>query len=170
MAKEPTRAAVSKAWVMLQQAAVMQQTAVDARLRSAGLNWSRAAVLAVLRAHGPQPMRSLARYLLIQNQSLTDLIDRLERAGLVERTRHPTDRRVVLVALTAAGTAAAAVADTALAEVAATVLAGAAPADVTHLTALLAQVRDRTAETAGIPTPHFRYATETLALRGDPAA
>jgi DNA-binding MarR family transcriptional regulator len=81
MVKEPTHAAVSQAWVLVQQAAAMLQTAVDARRRSHGLNWSRAAVLAVLRTHGPQPMRSLARYLLMQTQSLTDLVDRLERAG-----------------------------------------------------------------------------------------
>lgn len=166
MAKELTGAAVSQAWVMVQQAAVMLQAAVDARLRSEGLNWSRAAVLAVLRTHGPQPMRSLARYLLMQTQSLTDLVDRLERAGLVERTRHPTDRRVVLVALTEAGTAAATVADTALAEVAATVFGTVTEPELAPLHALLSGMRDAAAAVAGMPADHFSYATDTLALRG----
>ena len=34
---------------------------------------------------------------------MTSRIDRLEKAGLIERRKHPSDRRGVLVALTSAG-------------------------------------------------------------------
>ncbi len=51
----------------------------------------------------PLPMGELAADLGIEPPNLTTLIDGLERAGLVERKAHPTDRRVLLVVDTAAG-------------------------------------------------------------------
>jgi DNA-binding MarR family transcriptional regulator len=167
---EPTPNDIAQAGLLVQQAAQMLQAAVDARLRAAHLNWLRATVLAVLGRHGPQPMQALARYQLLQSPSLSTLVDRMEQAGLVERTRHPTDRRVVLVALTAAGTDAAAVADTALAEVAATVFGTVTEPELVQLRALLSGVRDAAAAVAGMPPDHFTYATHTLALRAAPAA
>lgn len=51
----------------------------------------------------PLPMGELAADLGVDPPNLTALIDGLERAGLVERKAHPTDRRVLLVVDTAAG-------------------------------------------------------------------
>ncbi|HET7310881.1 MAG TPA: MarR family transcriptional regulator [Mycobacteriales bacterium] len=45
----------------------------------------------------------LGRALLLSSGAMTNRIDRLEAAGLVERVRDPRDRRGVLVALTDAG-------------------------------------------------------------------
>jgi len=45
----------------------------------------------------------LGRALLLSSGAMTNRIDRLETAGLVERVRDPRDRRGVLVALTDAG-------------------------------------------------------------------
>ena len=42
----------------------------------------------------------IARYLGISTASTTALIDRLEQSGHVARTRHPTDRRSVIVSAT----------------------------------------------------------------------
>jgi DNA-binding MarR family transcriptional regulator len=42
----------------------------------------------------------ISRHLGISSASTTALIDRLERAGMVERVSHPTDRRSILVAAT----------------------------------------------------------------------
>ncbi|CAI9387038.1 MarR family transcriptional regulator [Microbacterium sp. T2.11-28] len=42
----------------------------------------------------------ISRHLGISSASTTALIDRLERAGMVERISHPTDRRSILVAAT----------------------------------------------------------------------
>ena len=53
----------------------------------------------------PMPMRELATLLGVDPPNLTTVVDELERAGLVERQAHPTDRRVKLVAATAAGAA-----------------------------------------------------------------
>jgi DNA-binding MarR family transcriptional regulator len=63
-------------------------------------------VLASLRRSGPDYRRTagqLAEIGLISSGGITQRIDRLERAGLVERTKDPTDRRVVYIQLTEAG-------------------------------------------------------------------
>jgi DNA-binding MarR family transcriptional regulator len=57
--------------------------------------------------HGPQSVSLLADELAISASAITQLADRLERAGLVERTREGvSDRRQRLLRLTAAGEAA----------------------------------------------------------------
>ena len=49
----------------------------------------------------PMPMGELAALLGVDPPNLTTVVDDLERAGLVERQAHPTDRRAKLVAATA---------------------------------------------------------------------
>lgn len=44
---------------------------------------------------------AISRYLGISSASTTALLDRLERAGTLERVSHPTDRRSVLITPTA---------------------------------------------------------------------
>ena len=51
-------------------------------------------------------MRDLGRAVVISKSGLTGLVDRMQRAGLVERSGDPDDRRVTHVTLTAAGAAA----------------------------------------------------------------
>lgn len=51
----------------------------------------------------PRPMRDLAHCLGISESSATAAVDRLVKAGLVERSSDPNDRRVVLAALSPAG-------------------------------------------------------------------
>ena len=63
-------------------------------------------VLATLRRSGePYALMPTALYesAMISSGGMTSRIDRLEKAGLIERRKHPSDRRGVLVALTAAG-------------------------------------------------------------------
>jgi DNA-binding MarR family transcriptional regulator len=48
-------------------------------------------------------MRDLGRAVVISKSGLTGLVDRMQRAGLVERGGDPGDRRVVHVTLTPAG-------------------------------------------------------------------
>jgi DNA-binding MarR family transcriptional regulator len=52
-----------------------------------------------LEADGPLTQRQLGDRLLLTSGAMTMLVDRLERAGLVERRGHPHDRRAVLVEL-----------------------------------------------------------------------
>ena len=58
-----------------------------------------------LGAEGPLTMGELARRVGITEKTITGLVDRLERAGLVERERDTADRRVVRVRLTGQGEA-----------------------------------------------------------------
>jgi DNA-binding MarR family transcriptional regulator len=66
-------------------------------------------------ARRPMPMSELASLLTVDPPNLTPVVDDLERAGLVERQPHPTDRRVKLVVATPEGTALAQTADEILA-------------------------------------------------------
>ncbi|KIQ06028.1 MULTISPECIES: MarR family transcriptional regulator [Pseudomonas] len=63
-------------------------------------------LLATLRRSGePYALMPTALYesAMISSGGMTSRIDRLEKAGLIERRRHPSDRRGILVALTPAG-------------------------------------------------------------------
>jgi DNA-binding MarR family transcriptional regulator len=57
----------------------------------------------LLAAAGPLPVGELATAAGVSAPTATRMLDCLERDGLVERSRREDDRRVVLVALTAAG-------------------------------------------------------------------
>jgi DNA-binding MarR family transcriptional regulator len=59
-------------------------------------------LLGILRDREPS-MLDLARHLDLEKSSVTGLIDRAERRGLVERVPSPRDGRAVHVRLTAAG-------------------------------------------------------------------
>ncbi|MGP3923921.1 MarR family winged helix-turn-helix transcriptional regulator [Streptomyces sp. 8N616] len=60
---------------------------------------------ALLATEDPAPMRRIADHLHAEPSNVTAIIDRLEHRGLVERHPDPGDRRVKLVAATAAGRA-----------------------------------------------------------------
>lgn len=60
-------------------------------------------VLALLEGHGPLAMSKLAEALDISVASMTGVIDRMEKRGLVERSHDADDRRVVLVHPAAGG-------------------------------------------------------------------
>jgi len=71
-----------------------------------GLTWGEYLVLAALRRAGPPyRMNPTALYgsVILSSGGMTKRLDRLERAGLVERLPDPTDRRGRLVALTDRG-------------------------------------------------------------------
>ena len=78
---------------------------VDAALRDLGLNFARYEVLVLLHfsRRGSLPMGKMGARLMIHPTSVTNLVDRLEEAGLVRRTAHPSDRRTTLAAITPAG-------------------------------------------------------------------
>ena len=72
----------------------------------AGLQSGEFDVLATLRRSGEPYMLSPTRLYeatMISSGGMTDRLDRLERAGLVERRPDPRDRRGKLIALTEAG-------------------------------------------------------------------
>ena len=52
---------------------------------------------------GESPILAIRQRLRLSPSTLTSLADRLERDGYLERRRHPTDRRTVVLALTPLG-------------------------------------------------------------------
>lgn len=83
-------------------ATVAQRTQVLADL---GLSVSDTRGLNSLQTDAGRTMSSLAREWTCDASTATWMVDRLERKGLAERRRHPTDRRAILVFLTDAGAA-----------------------------------------------------------------
>lgn len=73
-------------------------------LSTAGeLSLPAAAVLARLVREGPSRLTDLAAGEAVAQPTMTQLVGRLERDGLVHRTSSPSDGRVVLVDVTSAG-------------------------------------------------------------------
>src|SRR4051812_2703143 len=75
------------------------------RQSAAGIPRSEAGVLGAL-SHGPWRITELAEREGLAQPTMTLLVKRLEERGWVQRERDAADGRVVLVSLTAAGTAA----------------------------------------------------------------
>jgi DNA-binding MarR family transcriptional regulator len=69
--------------------------------RQAGITESDLDALEHLEAAGPLTQRDLGERLSLTSGAITMLVDRLERAGWVQRGPHPTDRRYTLLELTA---------------------------------------------------------------------
>src|SRR3954452_21523468 len=74
-------------------------------LEPEGLKWSDYGALTIMDAEPDLDQQSLAARLGIDKVSAGQLIDRLERDGLVTRRVHPTDRRARLLRLTPKGLA-----------------------------------------------------------------
>src|SRR6266850_2454436 len=71
--------------------------------RATGLSGPRASALSVIVFRGPLPLGALADAEQVRPPTITRLVDGLEQAGLVRRSRDPEDGRVQLVEATAAG-------------------------------------------------------------------
>src|ERR671923_440387 len=75
-------------------------------LRPYRLSPATAQVLSILDGAGePLPHHVISQRLLVSRGTVTWLVTALEKRGLVRRIAHPSDRRAVLVELTAAGAA-----------------------------------------------------------------
>jgi DNA-binding MarR family transcriptional regulator len=157
-----TDTTVYQSWVSISQAAVALERAVEARMRPWSLSYPQIGALYVLAQHDAQRMTDLARFLLQQTQTTTDLIDRLEARGYVRRIRHETDRRVVLVDLTDAGRAVLQEVDAHLKELQTTIFSTLEQSDLLQAVKTVCSIRDSAAAAAGIPADHLEYAYTRL--------
>jgi MarR family transcriptional regulator for hemolysin len=73
---------------------------VDAQLRHLGFAMSQLPVLIVLKQGKPLPQAELARMARVEQSSMAQLLNRMERDGLIERVADPEDRRSRLILLT----------------------------------------------------------------------
>jgi MarR family transcriptional regulator, 2-MHQ and catechol-resistance regulon repressor len=92
-----------RAYVKLLRAAKAVVVRLEPALARAGLTSTQLGVLEAILHKGPLTQRELGRRVLSSAGNMTDVIDKLERRGLVTRGRQPGDRRAVRVELTAEG-------------------------------------------------------------------
>jgi DNA-binding MarR family transcriptional regulator len=93
-------------WRLLDAAESVLRDHMNPLFAQAGLQPGEFDVLATLRRSGKPYMLSPTRLyeaVMISSGGMTNRLDRLERAGLVERRPDPNDRRGKLIALTDAG-------------------------------------------------------------------
>lgn len=86
-------------------AGIAVQRAYKPLLDDLGLTYSQYLVLNILWREDGQPIGRIADQLALESSTLTPLLKRLEAAGMVSRTRNPSNERQVVVALTDAGRA-----------------------------------------------------------------
>ena len=81
------------------------QARVDEALKPFGMTFARYELLMLLHfsSRGSMPVTKASERLQVHPTSITNAVDRLERAGLVTRQPHPSDGRGVLVAVTEEG-------------------------------------------------------------------
>lgn len=92
----------------INRAALLVGRRVDSFFAEQGVSTGEFDVLSVLRRQGaPYRLKpsELARATMLSPSGMTNRLDRLEAAGLIERTRDPDNRRIAPVALTATGLA-----------------------------------------------------------------
>jgi DNA-binding MarR family transcriptional regulator len=123
------------------------QSAVDGALKPHGLTFARyeALVLLSFARRAALPMRVMGERLQLHPTSVTNIVDRLEKDGLVKRVPHPTDRRTTLVEITDDGRARHAEATKAVTAIDFG-LVGLTPNQTTQLTDLLTKIRKATGD------------------------
>ena len=91
-------------WVLLLQAAQRVEARFEAALGEQGLSIPKLAALKhLVAANEPIPLSRLADRMACVKSNITQLVDRLESEGLVERVSDSADRRCVRAAITDAG-------------------------------------------------------------------
>ncbi|MDQ0785090.1 DNA-binding MarR family transcriptional regulator [Streptomyces sp. B3I7] len=118
---------------------------VEVRLRAGGASVARLRALRMLAgAEEPLRMRDLSERTGIAARTATTIVDSLERDGLVERVRHPHDRRAFLLRLTEEGRQCHREAEEIDRRALAEATAGLTAPDRDRLRALLARIREAT--------------------------
>jgi DNA-binding MarR family transcriptional regulator len=88
---------------LVKQVELAVRSHLDSLLRPAGLTALQYTALTVLERQPDISSAQLARHSFVTSQSMADMISALQGRGLIERHRDHTDRRRLVVALTAAG-------------------------------------------------------------------
>lgn len=89
--------------VIINRTGRSMKRALDAKLSSYGITSPQFIILSSLWAEEGVALRVLGERLYFDNPTLTGIVDRMERDGLLERKRSLEDRRVITIHLTAKG-------------------------------------------------------------------
>jgi MarR family 2-MHQ and catechol resistance regulon transcriptional repressor len=104
MRRQPTGSRTAlKLWVVLARAFDAVDRHSRASIARFGLGTTEFGALEVLLHKGELPVCEVQRRILVQSSSTTYVVDKLVKRGLVRRRPSQRDRRVSLLALTAAG-------------------------------------------------------------------
>ncbi len=90
-------------WELLAQFAQAYRSLSDSLMEQIALHRSQAMVLCKLFVHDGLTQSEIAQQLSVQGATVTDMLQRMEEAGLVTRHRDPEDNRLVRVFLTPSG-------------------------------------------------------------------
>lgn len=90
--------------ILLGQTAALKDRLLDRHLMPLGITAAQLKVLRIIR-RGDDTAVALCRHLSIHSACMTRMLDRLERKGLIVRTRDDQDRRQIRLALTDKGEA-----------------------------------------------------------------
>jgi DNA-binding MarR family transcriptional regulator len=88
---------------LLRQAQLALRRAIDTALRDMGLTTPQFSLLSVLDVEPGLSGAELARASMLTPQTTNGIIAALERDGRIHRAAHPRDRRLLQIAVTAAG-------------------------------------------------------------------
>jgi DNA-binding MarR family transcriptional regulator len=100
-----TSAAAREAWSIMESLVNESRRDTDVRIHDLGLAPRQAKALRRLDPDAPIAMSRLAEALQCDNSNVTQIVDRLEADGLVQRRAAPHDRRVKALVLTDKGRA-----------------------------------------------------------------
>src|SRR5262249_7712514 len=132
--------------------------------REVGLTGPQLTVIKLLEQLGDLSLSTLSEHIRAKNSTVTGIIDRMEREGLVRRERSPTDRRVVYIRLTDKGTRLARQIEVEPMEIFRGALLSLTQADLRELLRILSKlqkrVRSRVPGSEGGPAPQAREASE----------
>jgi DNA-binding MarR family transcriptional regulator len=108
--RHPFDSPAEEAFLNIARAAATLEASHEAIFKSHGLSGATYNILRILRGeqlagNRSVPMATIGERLIARVPDVTRLVDRLERARLVERCRTPRDRRLVLVSMTDQGLA-----------------------------------------------------------------
>lgn len=101
----PFRSPVEEAFVGLQRTAAVLEHALESALKPTGITGTQYNVLRILRGAGEQGLcrTEVGERMVRRVPDVTRLLDRLEDAGYIGRTRGDEDRRYVTTRITPAG-------------------------------------------------------------------
>ncbi len=103
MVAEHTKQGEDRLGHLLMQVSKLLRDRVRGRMEAIGLSRGQGFILFRLGHEDGLPQTELARQTLVRPATLTEVLQRMESAGLIERRTDPTDQRVSRVYLTAKG-------------------------------------------------------------------
>lgn len=102
---KPFRSVADEAFVTLQRTADVLLRGITQFLKAWGVSPTQYNVLRILRGAGPGGLRcgEIGERMVTHDPDITRLLDRMDKAGWIERSRDNKDRRVVVTKVTKAG-------------------------------------------------------------------